>query len=176
MRILNGLSQVVAVIALAAVARAATPMDQDVDSATALFKKSNPKIEELFKSAYGYAVLPKVGKGAAGIGVAAGEGQVFEKGKMIGTTKMSQVTVGAQLGGQSFAEVIFFETPQVMDDFKDGKFAISAGLSAVAAADGAVLTAKYQQGVMVFAIANNGLMFEASVGGQKFHFEPVSQR
>jgi lipid-binding SYLF domain-containing protein len=166
----------VALLALATAATAATVMDQDVDNAIALFKKSDPKIQDLFKTAYGYAVLPKIGKGAAGIGVAAGEGQVFEKGKLVGTAKMSQVTLGPQLGGQSYAEVIFFETPQVMEEFKNGKFAMSAGLSAVAAADGAALTAKYQQGTMVFSIANNGLMFEASVGGQKFHFEPVSER
>jgi len=98
---------------------------------------------------------------------------VYEKGVLAGMAKLTQVTVGAQLGGQSYAEVIFFENQKALDDFKDGKTAISAGVSAVAAAEGASAEAKYQYGVLVYTMARSGLMFEASIGGQHFQFTPM---
>ena len=164
------------VIASAAVALAVTEehLDADVRDAIQLFQRSDTKMQPLFDTAHGYAVFPSVGKGAIGIGGAEGRGEVFERGKLIGTAKLTQVTVGVQLGGQSYAEVIFFETPKALNEFKDGKFALSAGLSAVAAAEGKSANAKYQHGVLVFTVPNNGLMFEASVGGQKFTFTPLA--
>lgn len=147
--------------------------DADVQAAIQLFKRTDPSMERLFETAYGYVVFPSIGKGAAGIGAAEGHGLVFEKGKLIGEAKLTQVTVGAQLGGQSYIEVIFFESQNALEDFRDGKTAIAAGLSAVAAADGASAEAKYQHGVLVYTMAKNGLMFQASVGGQHFKFTPI---
>ena len=151
-------------------------LDSDVKSAVQLFKEADTDIAALFKSAQGYAVFPKIGKGAIGVGGAHGFGEVFEHGVWIGDAEMTQVTVGAQLGGQSYAEVIFFETQATLDDFKAGKLAMSAQLSAVAAAAGASANAKYDHGVLVFTIANSGLMFEASAGGQKFTYTPRGAR
>jgi lipid-binding SYLF domain-containing protein len=85
------------------------------------------------------------------------------------------VTVGAQIGGQAFSEVIFFETKEALEKFKKSEFAMSAQVSAVAAQDGASKNAKYVEGVMVFTKAKQGLMAEASVGGQKFKFEPAGK-
>jgi lipid-binding SYLF domain-containing protein len=84
------------------------------------------------------------------------------------------VTVGAQVGGQEYSEVIFFQTPQVLADFKKGKSAFSAQASAVALTSGASANAKYQNGVAIFTATKGGLMAEASVGGQKFSFEPFA--
>ena len=153
-----------------------------VEKSIALFKKADPEIEKLFKSAAGYAVFTGVGKGAFGIGAAYGEGEVFTgpkllsgSNKKIGRASLTQVTIGFQLGGQAYDEVIFFETKETLEDFKAGKLAFSAQVSAVAAAEGASANAKYQQGVLVFTIAKGGLMYEASVGGQKFKFFPLAK-
>ncbi len=145
------------------------------EAAIELFKKTDSKIAKLFSDAAGYAVFPKVAKGAAGIGAAQGNGQVFAKGKLIGTASLTQVTIGLQLGGQTYSEVIFFETTEALEDFKASKLALSAQVSAVAAAEGASANAKYQQGVLVFTLAKEGLMYEASVGGQQFKFTPLSK-
>jgi lipid-binding SYLF domain-containing protein len=137
-----------------------------------LFKQTDPRLSRFFNEAVGYAVFPTVTKGAIAIGGAAGSGVLFEKGKAIGKASLSQVTIGAQLGGQTYSEVIFFETASALTDFKNGTLALAAQVSAVAASKGASENANYQNGVAVFTIGKGGLMFEASVGGQKFRFEP----
>jgi lipid-binding SYLF domain-containing protein len=136
------------------------------------FKKTDPEMNKFFNSARGYAVFPTVGKGGFGIGAARGKGLVYEEGKLVGEVKLTQVTVGAQLGGQTYSEVVFLENQQTMDSFKQGDFALSAQVSATAAAAGASANAKYKLGVAVFTMAKGGLMYEASVGGQNFQFLP----
>jgi len=138
----------------------------------AAFKAADPGLSRFFANAVGYAVFPTVKKGAIGIGGASGSGILFEKGKPTGRATLSQVTVGAQLGGQTYSEVIFFESAPPLNDFKAGTMALAAQWSAVAASKGASDSAKYQDGVAVFTTRKGGLMFEASVGGQKFKFEP----
>jgi lipid-binding SYLF domain-containing protein len=160
----------------AIIAAAADPerMDADVRNASQRFQQVSPRMQRLFNEAYGYAIFPSVGKGAIGIGGAEGRGQVFEKGTLVGMAKLIQGTVGAQLGAQSYSEVIFFESEKALNEFKDGKTAISAALSAAVAADGAGAEAKYQHGVLVYTMQRSGLMFEASIGGQHFKFTPMS--
>lgn len=144
----------------------------DVTAAIAAFKKADPGMASFFEKSAGYAVFPKVGKGAIGIGAAHGTGELFEHGAAVGETALTQVTIGFQLGGQVYSEVIFFETAEALKDFKEGNFEMSAQVSAVAAAEGAAENAKYRLGVAVFTLARSGLMYEASVGGQKFRFKP----
>jgi len=133
--------------------------------------KSNPTIEQHFYDAYGFAVFPKIGKGGLGVGGAGGKGLVFENYKVIGGSKMSQVTIGAQAGGQTYQEVVFFENKAALDKFIGGKTKFSGQASAVALKDGASVDMAYQDGVAVFTKAIGGLMAEASLGGQKFKFE-----
>jgi lipid-binding SYLF domain-containing protein len=159
--------------ALAALAVDAERLDSEVGAAMQTFRAANPRIGPLFDSAYGYAIFPSVGKGAIGVGGAEGQGEVYEKGVLMGRAKLTQVTVGAQLGAQSYAEVIFFESPRALDEFKDGKTALSAGLSGAVASDGGGAEAKYQHGVLVYTVDRSGLMFEASIGGQHFAFRPI---
>ena len=153
-----------------------TDLHNEVKDGITLIKKTDSKIQKLFDTAYGYAIFPSVGKGAVGIGGAAGQGEVYEKGTLVGTVHLTQFTIGLQLGGQSFAEVIFFEDKDTMDKFKGSEWAMSAAASAIIAAEGASADAKYKQGVIVFTVPKNGLMFEASVGGQKFHFVPLDKK
>src|SRR5262249_42007133 len=107
------------------------------------------------------------------VGGAHGKGCVYEKTNFVGHVTMTQASVGAQVGGQTFAEIIFFETPAALSDFKSGKFEMSAEASAVALKDGASAAAKYKDGVAVFTQSKKGLMASATVGGQKFKFEPA---
>lgn len=151
---------------------AAEEMGEKVSRTIRMFKKEDPGIAKFFASAHGYAVFPTVGKGGIGLGGAHGKGLAYEKGKMVGEASLTQFTIGLQLGGQSYSEVIFFENADAMASFKESEFAISAQISAVAAAEGASANAKYNLGVVVFTMAKSGLMYEASVGGQKFKFIP----
>lgn len=142
----------------------------------ALFKKKDPSLSKFFQSAAGYAVFPSVVKGAIGIGGAGGKGVLFEKGRAVGSTSLAQVTIGFALGGQDYAEIIFFENDLALSNFKGGNFALAAQVSAIAAAAGAAASAAYEQGVAVFTVGIGGLMYEASVGGQKFGFEPFGKK
>jgi len=146
------------------------------EEAIDLFKRTDPSLGKFFEKSVGWAVFPSVVKGAIGIGGAGGSGVLFEKGKAIGTTSLAQVTIGFALGGQEYAEIIFFENALALSSFKAGNFALAAQVSAVAAASGAAASAKYQQGVAVFTVAIGGLMYEASVGGQKFGFTPFGEK
>lgn len=146
--------------------------DYKTKETIANFKNADPGLQVFFDKAYGYAVFPTVGKGGIGIGGAYGKGEVYEKGVMIGTTSLTQVTIGFQLGGQAYSEIIFFKDKATLDDFKTGNFEFSAQASAVAATSGASADADYSNGVAVFTLAKGGLMYEASIGGQKFSFTP----
>jgi len=170
----------VAALALgfAAVAYAAN-QNQLVSEATATkatFIKTDPGLGQLFQTAPGYAVFPSIGKGAVGIGGAHGEGIVFQQGRPVGKATLSQLTVGAQIGGQAYSEVILFETPEALAKFMQGHMAFSGQVSAVALKAGASADARYREGVMVFTATKGGLMVEASIGGQKFAFEPFVTR
>jgi lipid-binding SYLF domain-containing protein len=144
----------------------------DSKVATAEFIKTDGLMQSLFDNSYGYVIFPNVGKGGVGVGGAAGNGIVFEHGKSIGRAKMKQVSVGFQFGGQAYREVIFFENLAALDRFKQNKFEFSAQASAVAATTGASANVKYRDGVMVFTQQKGGLMYEASIGGQKFGYTP----
>lgn len=141
-------------------------------AAIAEFKTADPSIETFFKESYGYAIFPEITKGAVGIGGAGGDGTVFQGGESIGSSSMSQVTIGLQLGGQTYREAIFFKDKAALDSFKQGNYEMAAEASAVAVKSGASKNAGYERGVAIFTMAKGGLMFEASIGGQKFSFEP----
>jgi lipid-binding SYLF domain-containing protein len=145
-----------------------------------------------FHDSYAYAVFPTVGKGGLVIGGAHGTGHVYEMGKYIGTTSLTQVSVGFQAGGQAYSQIIFFKDKRALDEFTSGQFEFDAGVSAVAitaSASGSVgtdgasgaasggkkdaLTAgSYYKGVAVFTIVKGGAMYQATVAGQKFSYKP----
>ena len=148
--------------------------DNDVDEARKAiteFKETNSDINEFFNSAYGYAIFPGIGKGGLGVGGAAGKGTIFKGGAPVADCKMSQVTIGFQAGGQKYAEVIFFENVEAYERFVGDKFEFAAQVSAVALKSGVSLDAEYADGMLVFTMAIGGLMYEASIGGQKFKTE-----
>jgi lipid-binding SYLF domain-containing protein len=157
-----------------------------------VFKKSEV-VQPFFKNAYGYAVFPTIGKGGIGIGGSYGTGQVYRGGKVTGEVSMIKGSIGFQLGGQAFSQMIFFEDKRAYDEFTSGEFefdatasavAITAGAQAKAGTEGASAGASagpatgkqaktsYYKGMVVFTHAKGGLMYEASIGGQKFTFKP----
>ena len=148
-----------------------TELQADADKGKSAFINSDGQMQSLFDNAYGYVIFPNVGKGAIGIGGAAGNGIVYEQGKPVGSAKMKQVNVGFQFGGQAYREVIFFENKAALDRFKEGNFEFSGQASAVAVTKGASGNVKYGNGVMVFTQEKGGLMYEASIGGQKFSYK-----
>ena len=146
---------------------------KEAEQAKANFLKADAGLQKFFDESAGYAMFPSVGKGGLIVGAARGKGVVYQKNAVVGEAVMTQASIGAQAGGQAFAEVIFFETPEAIKDFKGGKFEMSAEVSAVAAAEGASKAAKYKNGVAVFTLPQKGLMVQASIGGQKFKFIPA---
>lgn len=147
-------------------------MEVQVAETIRSFKQKDPGISTYFDTAHAYAVFPSVGKGAVGVGGAHGVGEVRHHGQTVGYAELTQGTIGLQLGGQVYSEVIFFENAAAFDRFKADDFAFSAQASAIAAKAGASADADYERGVVVFTMGKGGLMFEASIGGQKFDFEP----
>lgn len=161
--------------------------DEFMDAAEK-FRKS-PTVQPFFQSAYGYAIFPTVGKGGMLVGGAYGEGRVYQGGNYVGDVSLAQLTVGFQLGGQAFSELIFFKDKEAFDWFTRGSFSFDAQASAVAVAVGAsaqagssgasagasstnsaVQRAAYLNGVAVFSMQKGGLMYEAALGGQKFTY------
>ena len=149
--------------------------DIETEAAEALAKAqaSDPTLTPILDSAAGYAVFPTVGKGAAGVGGAYGKGVLYEHGRVVGYCDLSQATIGLQLGGQAYTQIIAFETQDAIDYFKTGNFAFDAQATAVALQSGAGANAQYSNGVTVFTMDEAGLMYEASVGGQKFSYEAM---
>ncbi|HWC61281.1 MAG TPA: YSC84-related protein [Verrucomicrobiae bacterium] len=174
-KITNVVSTVFSVAAALLVISAQAEDDLKTESQQAVsnFLSTDPSLKKFVDESSGYAIFPSVGKGGFVVGGAHGKGLLYEKGVATGETSMTQASIGAQVGGQSFAEIIFFQTPQAVTDFKSGKFEMSADVSAVAAAQGAAKSADYKNGVAVFTLPKKGLMVQASVGGQKFKFEPL---
>jgi lipid-binding SYLF domain-containing protein len=160
-----------AVLALPRTLRA----QQDVPGVIAKFEAKNPDFKQAFASAYGYAVFPTVGKGGLGIGGARGKGWVYEGGKLIGRSTLTQVSVGFQFGGQAYSEVVFFKDKAALDGFRTGHLKLDAQASAIAVTARVAGDLPYRDGVAIATMAKGGLMYEASVGGQKFSFQPVGE-
>ncbi len=134
------------------------------------FKKIS-SLKPYFKKARGYAVFPNIGKAGFGVGGARGKGEVFEKDNVIGSTTLTQVSIGFQLGGQAFSQIIFFKDKKSLDRFTEGNFEFGASASAALISEGANASADYSDGVAVLTFSKGGLMYEASIGGQKFSYE-----
>ena len=135
------------------------------------FKDKDDGMEQFFQNAHGYAVFPAVGRGGFVVGGAYGKGELYVKDKMVGYCDLSQGSIGAQIGGQGYREVIFFETKTALKSFQAGTFEFAGQASAVAASAGASADANYEHGVVVFTMARGGLMAEASIGGQNFSYQ-----
>ena len=169
-----------------------TAWADDYSDTVAVYKNAGESAA-FFNNAYGYAVFPTIAKGGLGVGAAHGKGRVYQAGKYIGDTSMTQVSIGLQAGGQAYSQMIFFENKAALDQFTSGNFEFGAGVSAVAIKTGASgsvgstgatasassgggktgagTAGNYRNGMAVFSIAKGGLMYEASLAGQKFSYD-----
>jgi lipid-binding SYLF domain-containing protein len=171
----------------------ANPVQADKFTDTIEIYKKSEAVQPFFKNAYGYAVFPTIGKAGIGIGGSYGTGQVYKGGKVTGEVSVIKGSIGWQLGAQAFSQMIFFEDKRAYDEFTSGNFEFDATASAVAITAGAQASAgtegasagasagpatgaqaktSYHKGMAVFVHAKGGLMYEASIGGQKFNFKP----
>ncbi len=176
----------IALFALVGQARA-----DDYSKTIELFKNAGESAD-FFQKSYAYAVFPTIGKAGLGIGGAGGTGRVYERGSYVGDVSMSQISVGFQAGGQAYSQIVFLQDKRAFDEFTSGEFAFGAGVGAIAitasasasagttgataAASGgtrdATTTGNDYKGMAVFTIAKGGLMYEASLAGQKYSYKP----
>jgi len=133
--------------------------------------KTDPGMQRFFDSAAGYAIYPTVGKAGFGIGGARGKGLLVTGGETVAVTTLTQLSIGFQWGGQAYSEIIFFQDSAAFDDFRRGNFELGAQASAVALKTGASADAEFNSGLAIFTVVKGGLMYEASVSGQKFKIE-----
>ena len=156
---------------------ASTPSDdtliRESRAALARFVDRDPGLQAWIDHAHAYVVFPEVAKGGLWVGGGFGRGIVFQQGQPIGRATVSQATIGAQIGAQSYSQVIFFQDEASLRVFQRENLEFSAQATAVAATAGAAATTSYERGVAVFLLVRGGLMAEATVGGQKFTFTPL---
>jgi lipid-binding SYLF domain-containing protein len=152
-------------------AKAKMDIREKADAALAKARAADPSLTHLVRNSYGCAVFPSIGKGGFGLGGAYGRGILYERGVFVGYCDMSQASLGFQLGAQTYTEIIVFAAKEAVNQFKTGKFAFDAQATAVALKSGAGANARYSAGVAIFTMDEAGLMYEASVGGQKFSYQ-----
>jgi len=138
--------------------------------ALARMKEADPGLGPFFDHAYGYVVFAEKGKAGFIVAGAHGTGIVWEQGQVVGSASVTEITVGAQAGGMSCSEILFFKDKAAMDQFKEGRMEFSANAAAVVVKNGAAAAASYDNGVAVFIMGLKGAMVDASIGGQKFTF------
>jgi lipid-binding SYLF domain-containing protein len=146
-------------------------LHEESGAAVRRMAEQDPSLQQVLDRAYAYAVFPEVGKASAVVGGAFGKGEVFQRGHVVGYAALIQLTVGVQLGGQTFSEIIAFKNRPALERFKAGRTAFAANASAVLVKAGAAASNDYQSGVMVFVSAEGGMMLEAAIGAQKFIFK-----
>ena len=162
--------------------------DAHADKAAIETFLESPVVKKFHDTAYGYAVFPNIGKGGLGIGGAYGKGRVYRGGKKTGDVSLAQVSIGFQAGGQAYRQIIYFQDKRAFDEFTSGEFefsaqaeaiAITASAGAQAGTEGATASAgdaqkgaDYYKGMVVFTMGKGGLMYQATLGGQKYSYKP----
>lgn len=182
-RVVDGHTVGALIAALIVAGCATTPRTEDARraldlEAQAVLKRlssSDPTLPAFLERAHAYTVFPSIGKGALGVGGAYGRGVVYERGRVIGYADVTQATLGLQIGGQSYSQILVFQDRETLERFKSGNFTFAANASAVAVKAGAAAATDFQNGTAVFTQSEAGLMAEASVGGQRFTYQPAPQ-
>jgi lipid-binding SYLF domain-containing protein len=152
-------------------AQAKADLEQQAALSLSKAKSADPTFDTFLAKGYGCAVFPSIGKGAIGVGGAYGKGVLYEKDLVVGYCDLSQASIGLALGGQAYTELIVFADKDAIENFKSGHFTFDAQATAVALKSGAAANAKFANGVAAFSTDEAGLMYEASIGGQKFSYQ-----
>ncbi|MCM4166138.1 hypothetical protein KCTC52924_03058 [Arenibacter antarcticus] len=147
----------------------------DAKKAKMHIQKMDAGLDLFFSNASGYVIFPNVGEGAFIVGGASGNGAVYQNGSVVGMADLKKLDIGLQAGGQTFTEIIFFETEDALNHFKQGEYEFSAEAKAIALEKGVAAKSNYNDGVVVFVLPKKGLMADLSVGGQKFSYAPINK-
>lgn len=175
---MKNLTTAMIAVALAACATAPktqegrTDLERDAHATLNMMMQRDPGLRDTLTRAAGYAVFPNIGKGGFGVGAAFGRGILFEGGHFVGFVDVSQGSIGAQIGAQSFSELLVFADQARVQQLKSGAFSMGANASAVALTAGAAAAARFQNGVAVFVVPKGGAMAELSISGQQINFTP----
>jgi lipid-binding SYLF domain-containing protein len=149
-------------------------LQEEAEAALQTMEAKDPSLKPTLKAAYGYAIFPTVTQGGAVVGGATGRGVAYQQGKMVGYVELNQASVGAQLGGQSFSELLVFSDPGAFANLKTGTFGFGADASAVGVTEGAAASARFENGVAAFVMQKSGLMFNLSLNGQRLTYTPAT--
>jgi len=153
--------------------QAKATLEQEAQTALHRMTQEDPAVQDLLDRGYGYVMFPSAGKGGLIVGGGYGRGVTYEHARQVGYADITQLSVGAQIGGQAFSELIIFETKEALDRFKNNELTFTANASAVIVKKGVATSPKFENGVAVLVMPKAGAMAEASVGGQKFTFTPT---
>ena len=187
------LNRLTSIIAFVLVALAVSPAWADEYTDTIGIFRNAGQSGAFFKTAYGYAVFPTIVKGAIIVGGAHGDGRVYAKGKHVGNSSMTQGSLGLQIGGEGYSEIVFFQDERAFKEFTSGNFEFGAGAQAVAVTaaaqagastggasagasasnQNAATAGNYYKGMATFTVVKGGLMAGVSIGGQKFSYTPL---
>jgi lipid-binding SYLF domain-containing protein len=152
----------------------AQAIDQRANATVASMNARDPGLQSVLNSAYGYVVFPSIGKGGFIVGGAHGDGVVYEQGRVTGYATVNQASVGAQIGAQTFSQVLVFRDQADLNRLKAGQFNLGADISAVVLTAGAAASTQFKNGVAVFVMPNGGAMIDVSVNGQQIKFKPAA--
>ncbi|HXE55650.1 MAG TPA: hypothetical protein VN541_21680 [Tepidisphaeraceae bacterium] len=150
-------------------------IEQEAAATLRTLGTKDPGLKQLLKKAYGYSVFPSVGKASLVVGGSWGKGAVYRYGKFIGYATIGQTTLGVQIGGDTFTEVIVFQNKPAFDRLKNGKLSFAADASAVLVKAGAAAARGFGPGTQAFVYGKGGMLLEAAIGGQKFRFKPAGE-
>lgn len=147
-------------------------LEQSAQATLAKMQTRDPTLRGILEDAPAYLVFPSVGKGGALVGGAFGRGILYEDGQATGYVELSQASLGAQLGGQTFAQLIVVRDEATVQKIKAGKFDLGAGVSAIALTAGAAGATSLDADTSVFVMPIGGLMVDVSVSGQRLRVFP----
>lgn len=148
-------------------------LERDANATLASMRARDMGLDSMLNRSAGYAVFPKIGKAGFVAGAAYGRGVLYERGRPIGFVELNQGSFGAQIGAESFSELVVLNTPEAVDRMKTGKFSVGANAQAIVLTTGAAATARFDQGVAVFVVPTGGAMAELSISGQQINYEPI---
>jgi len=152
-----------------------TQLEPRSDSSLQMFLSHDPGLQKLIDSSAGYVIFPEVGKAAVAVGGASGLGTVYKHGQAVGSVKLQQLSVGPQIGGETYAELIIFRDEPALGRLMNNAFEFGAAASATILKAGAATDARFDEnGTLCYILPKGGLMAGADIHGQKFHFYPAN--
>lgn len=149
-------------------------LEEQAEATLRAMEAKDPSLPATVSAAYGYAVFPTVAQGGVIVGGATGHGVAYQQGKMIGYVQLNQASLGAQLGGQTFSELLVFNDPGALANLKTNTFSFGADASAVGVTSGAAASARFVNGVAAFVMPQGGLMVNLSLNGQTINYTPAT--